>query len=54
MMDTQTIIVLLIILAAILYAGSSLVRKRRSFSPKSACADDCGCSGGTKISKQAH
>jgi len=42
-METQTMIAGLIILAALAYVGSLLWKRARSFSRKSACADDCGC-----------
>jgi len=44
----QTIIVIAIIAAAVLYAGSIVLKKRRAFSVKHGCGDDCGCSGGSK------
>lgn len=47
-MTLQTIIVLVIIAAAVVYAGSTLYKKRRAFSTKAGCGDDCGCSGGSK------
>lgn len=43
-MTVQYFIVIFIISAAALYAGVTLLRKRRSFSPKPGCGkDDCGC-----------
>lgn len=42
-MNFQTIAVLAIILVAVLFAGSKLIRKRRSFSTKADCGSDCGC-----------
>jgi hypothetical protein len=51
-MDFQTIAVLLIVLAAMLYAGSQIWRKVKSFAPKtSSCASDCGCSSAAKAAK---
>jgi hypothetical protein len=47
-MNIQIIIVFAIIVAAIVYAALTLVRKRRSFSLKAGCSDDCGCNGGSK------
>lgn len=45
----QFAIVIAIIVAALAYAGVTLFRKRRAFSPKSGCgSDDCGCNGGSK------
>jgi hypothetical protein len=43
-MDAQTIIVGLIVLAAIIYAGNILRQKIKAFKPKSiSCGADCGC-----------
>ena len=43
-MDLQTVIVALIILAAILYAGRNVLRKMKAFKPKAkSCGADCGC-----------
>ncbi|MBK7393130.1 MAG: FeoB-associated Cys-rich membrane protein [Chloracidobacterium sp.] len=47
-MMIQTIIVIAIIAAACLYAGSILLKKRRAFSSKPGCDSDCGCSGASK------
>lgn len=47
-MMIQTAIVFAIILAAILYAGLLLLGKRRAFSTKADCGDDCGCNGSDK------
>ncbi len=45
-MNLQNIIVVLIILAAILYAGNILRQKVKSFKPKdNSCGADCGCEG---------
>ena len=44
----QGIIVGIIIIAAVAYATTNILRKRHSFSTKSGCDDDCGCSGGSK------
>lgn len=55
MMDTQSIVVGLVILAAFVYAGSIFLRKTRAFSlSKAACADDCGCSAEAKPPKAAN
>ncbi len=43
-MNIQTIIVALIIIAALLYAGNILRQKISSFKPKTgSCGSDCGC-----------
>jgi hypothetical protein len=43
-MTVQYLIVIFIISGAVLYAGMTLLRKRRSFSTKPGCGkDDCGC-----------
>ena len=42
-MDLQYLTVVALILGAIIFAAKTLVQKRRAFSPKPACADDCGC-----------
>ena len=47
-MTVQYIIVVAIISAAITYAAVTLIRKRRSFSTKSGCGNDCGCGDGSK------
>lgn len=48
-MDTQTIIVGLIVLAALLYAGNLLRGKITAFNPKkTSCGTDCGCGDKTK------
>ena len=47
-MTLQFVIVMVLIAAAIAYAGVTLFNKRRSFSSKQGCADDCGCSGASK------
>jgi len=48
-MDFQTIIVAVIILAALVFAGNSLRRKIEAFKPKAnSCGADCGCGGREK------
>lgn len=43
-MDLQFLIVALIILAALVFAGNSLRHKIRSFKPKdNSCGAGCGC-----------
>jgi hypothetical protein len=42
-MDVQNIIVYLIVLAAVIYAGKSVWGKVKSFSVKSGCGNNCGC-----------
>jgi hypothetical protein len=54
MMDLQTIIVGILLIGALAYAASIFLRKTKSFSSKSACADDCGCSTKSKTPKIAH
>ncbi len=41
-MAVQLLIVVLIVAAALAYAGVHIAKKRRSFSAKN-CEDDCGC-----------
>ncbi|MBK9527071.1 MAG: FeoB-associated Cys-rich membrane protein [Acidobacteria bacterium] len=46
----QSIIVGLIIAAAVVYGVVTLSRKRSAFSTKPGCGSDCGCnSGGKKL-----
>ena len=47
-MDIQTVIVLLIVTGALLYFGSGMLKKARSFAPKADCGDDCGCGSTSK------
>ncbi len=42
-MDIQNVIVIAIIAVAVGYAVTVVFRKRRAFSPKHGCANDCGC-----------
>ncbi|MFN2392513.1 MAG: hypothetical protein ABR566_11165 [Pyrinomonadaceae bacterium] len=42
-MNFQTIIVAIIILLALLYAGKIILGKVKAFSLKSSCSSDCGC-----------
>ncbi len=42
-MDIQNIIVGAIIFLALLYVGSNVWRKVKSFSGKSSCGTNCGC-----------
>jgi len=42
-MSFQLIVVLAIILVAVFFAGSKFIGKRKSFSKKGDCGDDCGC-----------
>ncbi|HEV7701031.1 MAG TPA: FeoB-associated Cys-rich membrane protein [Pyrinomonadaceae bacterium] len=42
-MSFQLIVVLAIVGVALFFTGSSLVKKRKSFSTKGDCGDDCGC-----------
>ncbi|HEY0459672.1 MAG TPA: hypothetical protein VGC97_11095 [Pyrinomonadaceae bacterium] len=49
-MDFQIIIVALIILAAVLYAGRIFLGKVQAFKPKAgSCGSDCGCESKAKI-----
>lgn len=50
-MTFQNIAAFLIILGALGYVGSMLWRKTKSFSPKSGCANDCGCGTESKKSQ---
>lgn len=54
MFDLQFLIVALLIAGAATYAAWTFMRKSRSFSKKSDCADDCGCSSKSKTPKAAH
>ena len=47
-MMLQNLIVIAIIAAAVIFAGVTLLRKRRAFSVKNGCSHDCGCGGGSK------
>jgi hypothetical protein len=42
-MDVQPTIVILIIAAAIAFAGVMFARKTKSLSAKKKCGSDCGC-----------
>lgn len=42
-MNIQNIIAAVIILGAFVYIANILLKKTRSFSTKSVCANDCGC-----------
>ena len=42
-MDVQTVIVGIIILAAVVYAARMIWKKMRGFSSKAGCATNCGC-----------
>ncbi|HLA95132.1 MAG TPA: FeoB-associated Cys-rich membrane protein [Pyrinomonadaceae bacterium] len=48
-MEPQNIVVGLIILSALAYAGSLVWKKSRAFSKKGECGTGCGC--GTKSTK---
>ena len=48
-MNIQNIIAAVIILGAFAYVVNILLKKTRSFSRKSGCANDCGC--GSKADK---
>ena len=52
-MDFQAVIVIGIVAVAVLFAAVTFLRKTKTFSPKSECAD-CGCSSKTKTPKAAH
>jgi len=47
-MDFQSIIVAVVILAALFYVGQMIWRKTKAFSSKSSCGADCGCVSETK------
>lgn len=51
MMDTQTIIVTVLVFAAICYAATMFFRKTKAFSSVKACDNDCGCSAKSKTVK---
>jgi len=42
-MSFQEIVVIALVLVAVMFAGGKLFGKRRSFSNKGDCGDDCGC-----------
>jgi len=42
-MTFQQIVVLALVLVALFFAVSGIMKKRKSFSPKGDCGDDCGC-----------
>jgi hypothetical protein len=49
-MELQSIIVALIILTALVYAGNILRHKIKAFKPKdNSCGADCGCDSKTKV-----
>jgi len=49
-MDIQTIIVLLIVGAALIYAANLLRHKIKAFKPKNnSCGSDCGCESRAKV-----
>ena len=49
-MDIQTIIVILIVGAALIYAGNIVRHKIKAFKPKNnSCGTDCGCESKSKI-----
>ncbi|MEO8042360.1 MAG: FeoB-associated Cys-rich membrane protein [Acidobacteriota bacterium] len=54
MFEFQNIIAMLILVAALAYAGTMLWKKTRAFSGKAGCADDCGCSSKSKTPKIVH
>ncbi|MGI9035089.1 MAG: FeoB-associated Cys-rich membrane protein [Pyrinomonadaceae bacterium] len=47
-MNVQNIVVAIIVLFALVYVGSILLGKIKSFSSKSGCGADCGCEGKQK------
>ena len=47
-MTIQTIVVIAILAAAFAYALSTLFKKRKAFSTKASCGNDCGCSESPK------
>ena len=47
-MNIQSIIVVVIVAAALAYVGQIIWRKTKSFTSKSGCGADCGCSSGNK------
>ena len=47
-MNIQAIITAIIVLAAVAYVGQIVWRKAKSFSAKSGCGADCGCSANPK------
>jgi hypothetical protein len=49
-MDIQTVIVILIIVAAFVYAGNAVRHKISAFKPKdNSCGADCGCESKSKV-----
>jgi hypothetical protein len=53
-MDVQLLIVGIVILSAVAYAGAVFWRKTRAAVGPASCADDCGCSSKSKTPKIAH
>lgn len=47
-MNIQLIIVMVIVVLAVAYAGRTLIAKRKAFSTKRGCEQDCGCNGNGK------
>ena len=47
-MDVQVLIVVLIVVGALVYAGAGVVKKVNAFRPKAGCGDDCGCGSTSK------
>jgi hypothetical protein len=47
-MNIQSMMVIVIVVAAIVYAGVTLRKRSRAFAPKAGCGDDCGCNDGGK------
>jgi hypothetical protein len=50
-MDVQTVIVGIIILAALVYAARMTWKKVRGFSSKAGCGTNCGCDGAAEKPK---
>jgi hypothetical protein len=50
----QSLIVMIVVGVAIIYAASVFLRKSKAFSSKNDCADDCGCGSRSKTTKAVH
>jgi len=47
-MDVQYLIVIFVVLGAAVFASRGMLKRTRSFSAKTDCGTDCGCSGKSK------
>lgn len=54
MFDLQSVIAIVVIGGAVLYAASMFLRKSKAFTVKNTCGDDCGCSSSSKTPRAVH